>query len=110
MSELRCRSNVVAETVGVRLLGELADRITVALAAVVAVLDPPLVVLAGEVGQAGGDPLCQAVTEAMQHAAPLETTVAVTAIDDDAVLLGGLDAGLSAVREALIASVHSPSP
>jgi predicted NBD/HSP70 family sugar kinase len=89
-------------------LGELADRIAVGLAAVVAVLDPPLVVLAGEVAQAGGEPLCRAVTEAMRHAAPLETAVAVTAIEDDAVLLGGLDAGLTAVREALIASVHQP--
>jgi predicted NBD/HSP70 family sugar kinase len=87
-------------------LGELADRIAVGLAAVVAVLDPGLVVLAGGIARAGGEALCEAVTAALRHAAPLETTVAVTAIDDDAVLLGGLDAGLAAVREALIASVH----
>jgi predicted NBD/HSP70 family sugar kinase/DNA-binding transcriptional ArsR family regulator len=86
---------------------ELADRIAVGLAAVVAVLDPPLVVLAGDVAQAGGDPLRDAVNTAMEYAAPLETTVAVTSIDDDAVLLGGLDAGLVAVREALIDSVRT---
>jgi predicted NBD/HSP70 family sugar kinase len=84
----------------------LADRVSVGLAAVVAVLDPPLVVLAGQVAQAGGQALCDAVTAAMVRAEPLETTIAVTAIDDDAVLLGALDAGLTAVREALIASVH----
>jgi len=44
----------------------------------------------------------------MTQAAPLETTIASTAIDDDAVLLGALDAGLTAVREALIASVPLP--
>jgi predicted NBD/HSP70 family sugar kinase len=84
----------------------LADRVLVGLAAVVAVLDPPLVVLAGQVAQAGGQALREAVTAAMVRAAPLETTIAVTTIDDDAALLGALDAGLAAVREALIASVH----
>jgi predicted NBD/HSP70 family sugar kinase len=87
-------------------LAALADRVSVGLAAVVAVLDPPLVVLAGQVAQAGGSALREAVAAAMVRAAPLETTIAVTAIDDDAVLLGALDAGLAAVREALIASVH----
>jgi predicted NBD/HSP70 family sugar kinase/DNA-binding transcriptional ArsR family regulator len=89
-------------------LSALADRISVGLAAVVAVLDPPLVVLAGQVGRAGGAALRDAVATAMTQAAPLETTIASTAIDDDAVLLGALDAGLTAVREALIASVHLP--
>jgi predicted NBD/HSP70 family sugar kinase len=84
----------------------LADRVSVGLAAVVAVLDPPLVVLAGQLAQAGGQTLREAVAAAMVRAAPLETTIAVTAIADDAVLLGALDAGLAAVREALIASVH----
>jgi predicted NBD/HSP70 family sugar kinase/DNA-binding transcriptional ArsR family regulator len=84
----------------------LADRVSVGLAAVVAVLDPPLVVLAGQVAQAGGQALRDAVTAAMVRAEPLDTTIAVTAIDDDAVLLGALDAGLAAVHESLIASVH----
>jgi len=85
---------------------QLADRIMVGLAAVVAVLDPSLVVLAGPVAQAGGETLLAAVTRAARGAAPLESTIAVTTIDGDAVLLGALDAGLSAVREALIASIR----
>jgi predicted NBD/HSP70 family sugar kinase len=85
---------------------ELADRVSVGLAAVIAVLDPSLVVLAGQVAQAGGQTLLTAVNSAILRAAPLESTVAVTAIDDDAVLLGALDAGLTAVREALIASIR----
>jgi predicted NBD/HSP70 family sugar kinase len=85
---------------------QLADRVSVGLAAVIAVLDPPLVVLAGQVAQAGGQTLLTAVRTALTRAAPLESTVAVTAIDDDAVLLGALDAGLTAVREALIASIR----
>jgi predicted NBD/HSP70 family sugar kinase len=84
----------------------LADRVAVGLAAVIAVLDPSLVVLAGPVGQAGGETLLAAVNSAILRAAPLESTIAVTTIDDDAVLLGALDAGLIAVREALIASIR----
>ena len=85
---------------------QLADRIAVGLAAVIAVLDPSLVVLAGQVAQAGGQTLLAAVTGAVRRAAPLESTIAVTTIHDDAVLLGALDAGLTAVREALIASIR----
>src|SRR6266545_2300642 len=88
---------------------ELVARIAVGLAAVVAVLDPPLVVLGGDLGQAGGGALAEAVSVAMRRVAPLETTIAPTSIDDDAVLLGALEAGLAAVREALIASVHLPN-
>ena len=84
----------------------LADRIVVGLAAVIAVLDPYLVVLAGPIAQAGGAKLLSAVTFAARRAAPLESPIAVTAIEDDAVLLGALDAGLTAVREALIASIR----
>jgi predicted NBD/HSP70 family sugar kinase len=87
-------------------LATLADRIVVALAAVVAVLDPSLVVLAGPTAQAGGDALLAAVNTAFRRAAPLECTFAATSIKDDAVLLGGLDAGLAAVREALITAIR----
>jgi len=83
----------------------LADRIAVGLAAVIAVLDPYLVVLAGPIAQAGGETLLAAVTAAVRRAAPLESSIAVTTIDDDAVLLGALDAGLIAVHESLIASI-----
>ena len=84
----------------------LADRIAVGLAAVTAVLDPYLVVLAGPIAQAGGGTLLAAVTAAARRTAPLESTIALTTIDDDAVLLGALDAGLTAVREALITAIR----
>jgi hypothetical protein len=38
-----------------------------------------------------------------------DVRVAVTAVADDAVLLGGLDAGLRAVRESLISSLAEPT-
>ncbi|GIF04219.1 ROK family transcriptional regulator [Actinoplanes siamensis] len=87
-------------------LATLGDRIAVGVAAVTAVLDPYLVVLAGPVAQAGGDALLTAVTGAFRRAAPLEASIAVTTLDDDAVLLGALDAGLAAVREALITAIR----
>jgi predicted NBD/HSP70 family sugar kinase len=96
---------------------ELAGRIAFAMATVVAVLDPPLVVLAGEVAQAGGAALRDAVTAALHPQAATsipglidgDVQVAVTAVDDDAVLLGGLDAGLFALHESLISSLAQPS-
>jgi predicted NBD/HSP70 family sugar kinase len=91
-------------------LAAMGERIAFGLAAVVAVLDPPLVVLAGEVAQAGGARLRDAVAAALHE--PLQTEIAITAVDDDAVLLGALDAGLGALREALITSLslsHNPS-
>ncbi|MGH3713066.1 MAG: ROK family transcriptional regulator [Micromonosporaceae bacterium] len=83
-------------------LDALAVRIAVGLAAVVAVLDPSLVVLAGEVGQAGGEPLQQAVRAALEDMSVLETSVATTGVTQDAVLTGALDASLTEVRNALL--------
>jgi predicted NBD/HSP70 family sugar kinase len=80
----------------------LATRIAVGIAAVVAVLDPTLVVLAGEVGQAGGAPLADAVGAALRDLSVLDTEVAATGLTEDAVLLGALDTTLDAVRTALL--------
>jgi hypothetical protein len=79
--------------------------VSVCLAAVIAVLDPSMVVLAGQVAQAGGETLRAAVANAMLANAPLEAEIALTTIDEDAVLLGALDAGLTSVRDALLAKI-----
>jgi len=92
-------------------LKQLAERIALALASVSAILDPPLVVLAGEVAQAGGGVLRDLVAEAFHNTTPLLTPVAVTALTDDAALLGALDAGLRTVRDSLIDSLrHALTP
>ncbi|MFC7246103.1 ROK family transcriptional regulator [Catellatospora aurea] len=88
-------------------LGALADRIAVVLAVVASLLDPPLVVLAGEVAQAGGARLRDLVTEAFHRNTPLRTPVEVTALTDDAVLLGAMDSGLRSVRESLVDSLNA---
>ncbi|WP_432972847.1 ROK family transcriptional regulator [Dactylosporangium sp. CA-233914] len=92
------------------LLEVLAARIVLGLAAVVAVLDPPLVVIGGELARVYGDPLGDAVTEAMSHAAPLPTAIAVSTVDGDAPLLGAGDAAVNAVRENLLAALRQPTP
>ena len=91
---------------GPEFLAALALRVAVVVATVVAVLDPALVVLSGAVGRAGGDRLRDAVVEALDTIGPLSAEIATTALTDDAVLLGALDAGLESVREDLIRSVH----
>jgi len=88
------------------MLAALAERIALGLAVVVAVLDPALVVLAGEVGQAGGSALRDAVLAAARGTGPMTTQIAVTGLADDAVLLGAMDAGLAEVREDLIDNLH----
>lgn len=92
-------------------LRDLAGRIALALAAVSAILDPPLVVLAGEVAQAGGGTLRDLVAEAFYGTTPLRTPIEVTALADDAVLLGALDAGIRTVRDSLVDSLrHALTP
>jgi predicted NBD/HSP70 family sugar kinase len=91
-------------------LDAVAVRVAVGLAAVAGVLDPPLIVLAGEVAQAGGEELARRVRAALHSTTPLDITIAVTGITDDAVLLGALDAGLRAVRESLINALRANVP
>jgi predicted NBD/HSP70 family sugar kinase len=86
-----------------------AGRIAIGLSAVVAVLDPPLVVIGGEVGQAGGSVLSTAVATALAEAAPLETAIATSTLHDDAVLLGAQEAGRSAVRDSILATLRRPA-
>ncbi|NUT36968.1 MAG: XylR family transcriptional regulator, partial [Hamadaea sp.] len=88
---------------------ELARRMAHCAGAVAGVLDPPLIVLAGEVAQAGGAELARRVRTAVAET-PLDTTIAVTGIADDAVLLGALDAGLRAVRDSLIDALRANVP
>lgn len=79
-----------------------ARRVAVGLASVVTILDPALIVLAGEIGAAGRDRLATAVATAlagMGLAVPVERTT----VTGDAVLRGGLDAALATVRRELLA-------
>ncbi|MFE7856973.1 ROK family protein [Streptomyces sp. NPDC057403] len=73
-----------------RFLDDLADRLAVGVASVVAVLDPGCVVLGGEVGQAGGRELAARVEERVRRMSPLVTEVRPSALGGGAVLRGAL--------------------
>src|SRR5215207_6226531 len=85
-------------------LDELADRLATGLAAVCAVVDPALVVLAGEVGAAGDGPLCDRVTRAMGRIAQVRPALVPTAVHNAPVLRGALLTAVDQAREALFAS------
>jgi predicted NBD/HSP70 family sugar kinase len=85
-------------------LDELADRLATGLAAVCAVVDPALVVLAGEVGAAGDGPLCDLVTRAMGRIAQVRPALVPTAVQNAPVLRGALLTAVDQAREALFAS------
>ncbi|MEV1046591.1 ROK family transcriptional regulator [Streptomyces sp. NPDC049916] len=82
-------------------LDELADRLAVGAAAVVSVLDPGCLLLAGAVGHAGGDGLAARVEERLTAMSPLRTEVRAGSLGDGAVLRGALLAARDAAQDAL---------
>jgi predicted NBD/HSP70 family sugar kinase len=73
-----------------RFLDALAGRIVLGAAAVVSVLDPGCVVLAGEVGRAGGEALADRVRARLTRMSPLPTEVRPSTLGGGAVLRGAL--------------------
>ncbi|MEU9360472.1 ROK family transcriptional regulator [Streptomyces sp. NPDC048301] len=84
-------------------LAALADRLALGAAAVVSVLDPGCLVLAGEVGRAGGDELASLVEERLARMSPLRTEVRAGVLGGGAVLRGALFAAQDAAQDALFA-------
>ncbi|MCW2871632.1 ROK family transcriptional regulator [Actinacidiphila oryziradicis] len=93
-----------ARTAGKRgelFLDALAARIAVGAAAVCAVLDPGCVVLAGEVGRAGGDTLAERVGDRLARMSPLRTEVRAGKVGGSAVLRGAVLSAMDAAQEVL---------
>ena len=86
---------------GALFLDELAARIAVGVAAICAVVDPGRVVLAGEVGQAGGKALAGRVAERLALLSPLRTLVQPTAVDGAAILRGAVITAMDAAQDAV---------
>jgi hypothetical protein len=68
------------------------------------VLDPALVVLAGDVGRAGGTPLAERVQHEVAAIAPVSPRVVVSEVDEEPVLRGALLTALDAVRDEVFGS------
>ena len=83
------------------LLDELASRIALGVASVCVVIDPALVVLAGEISIAGGPALAQRVEHEVAAIAPVAPRVVTTSGPADAVVDGALRTALVDVRNEI---------
>jgi predicted NBD/HSP70 family sugar kinase len=84
--------------------GELATRLASGLAAIVSVLDPELIVLAGEVPLAGGEPL-RALVERELHTMTIpHPPLRLSSVAGNPVLAGALHLALGETREELFSS------
>jgi predicted NBD/HSP70 family sugar kinase/DNA-binding transcriptional ArsR family regulator len=97
------RAALTAGPKGDAFLDALAERLALGAAAVSAVLDPGLVVLAGETGHAGGDGLARRVEQRLAGLTPLRTGVRASALGGGAVLKGALLTARDAAQDALFA-------
>jgi predicted NBD/HSP70 family sugar kinase len=84
---------------GDTVLTEFAHRLAVGLAAIVAVVDPELIVLAGGVITAGGERLRSLIQDELAELALPRPRLLMTAIHTDPVLSGALQSALSTTRD-----------
>ncbi|ASW53910.1 ROK family transcriptional regulator [Plantactinospora sp. KBS50] len=103
-AETAVRAAVAAGTTGGPVLDEVARRLALGVAATCVVLDPPLVVLAGEVGRAGGSALAERIQHEVAAITPVSPRVVVTELTDEPVLRGALATALAAVRDEIFGS------
>ncbi|TQS26958.1 ROK family transcriptional regulator [Microbispora sp. KK1-11] len=101
------RGDEVARTVVAAEAGHVAR----ALAGVIAVLDPELVVLGGGVGTQAGDLLAGPVAERLETLVALTPPrIEVSALGPDAVILGALAVGLSTARDLVFERAVAAGP
>ncbi|MFC5288156.1 ROK family protein [Actinokineospora guangxiensis] len=84
---------------------EIAYRVALGVAAVVAVVDPGLVVLSGHVVEAGGEPLRARVETALHSLTLPRPAVRLSQVRDEPVLAGAVVLARSKTRETLLARV-----
>ncbi|TDB76221.1 ROK family transcriptional regulator [Micromonospora sp. KC723] len=98
------RAAIAAGTTGGPMLDELARRLALGVASTCVVLDPPLVVLAGEVGQAGGAALAERVQHEVAAITLVRPRVVATGVTEEPILRGALRTALDAVRDDVFGS------
>ncbi|MCO8272066.1 ROK family transcriptional regulator [Actinoplanes sp. TRM 88003] len=98
------RDAVAAGPAGEPVLDELANRLALGVAATCVILDPPLVVLAGEVSQAGGPALAARVENEVAAITLVNPKVVITGVEAEPVLHGALHTALDAVRDEVFGS------
>ncbi|MFI7211859.1 ROK family transcriptional regulator [Micromonospora maritima] len=98
------RAAVAAGADGGPVLDELARRLALGVASTCVVLDPPLVVLAGAVGQAGGSALAERVQHEVAAITLVRPRVVATGLTEEPILRGALRTALDAVRDEVFGS------
>ncbi|WNM40751.1 ROK family transcriptional regulator [Micromonospora halotolerans] len=98
------RAAIEAGPAGGPLLDELARRLALGVASTCVVLDPPLVVLAGEVGRAGGAALAERVQHEVAAITLVRPRVVSTGLTEEPILRGALRTALDAVRDEVFGS------
>jgi predicted NBD/HSP70 family sugar kinase len=98
------RAAVAAGEAGEPVLDELAGKLALGVAATCVILDPPLVVLAGEVSQAGGSALADRVAQEVAAITLVSPKVVITEVAVEPVLHGALRMALDAVRDEVFGS------
>jgi predicted NBD/HSP70 family sugar kinase len=101
------RAAVAAGTAGSAVLDELARRLALGVACTSVVLDPPLVVIAGQIGRAGGMALAERVQHEVAAITVVSPRVVATEITDEPVLTGALHTALAATRDEVFGSTAS---
>ena len=86
-------------------LDEIARRLVLGLTAVIAIVDPELIVLAGDLALAGGDRLRSRVESGLRAAVVARPLVLLTALEENAVLDGGLRLALGRVQDQVLETV-----
>ncbi|WP_433285813.1 ROK family transcriptional regulator [Micromonospora sp. CA-244673] len=98
------RAAIAAGPAGGPLLDELARRLALGVASTCVVLDPPLVVLAGEVGRAGGAALAERVQHEVAAITLVRPRVVSTGLTEEPILRGALRTALDEVRDEVFGS------
>jgi predicted NBD/HSP70 family sugar kinase len=87
--------------VGTPFLEELAERLAVGLAPVVAVLDPELIVLTGAMLQAGGETLRALMTAALHEIVIPRPRLVLSEVVEEPVLAGAIESALAQTKQEL---------
>ncbi|SCG62164.1 ROK family transcriptional regulator [Micromonospora humi] len=95
---------IAAGDAGGPVLDELARRLALGVASTCVVLDPPLVVLAGAVGRAGGAALAERVQQEVAAITLVRPRVVSTGLTEEPILRGALRTALDAVRDEVFGS------
>jgi len=80
---------------------QIAGRIALAIAAVVPVLDPELVILGGGIAGNGGDLLREPIERELHRLSPFRPALAVSELGDEVVLHGAVATALSAAQRSV---------